>query len=174
MSGPLVFLDVETTGLDPRRHEVWEIAYAVGHGPVEASFVSHEFVTPDPAALRVNRYLERCHRWDPLVASRFEDTLQGVLRGATLVGANPAFDAAFLTARWGHVPWHHRLLDVEAYAMAVLGYDELQGQSRIRADLASLGYYVPKPDHTALADVECVRACFFVLREMRRRGGDPA
>lgn len=39
---PLVFLDTETTGLDPARHEVWEIAYAVGKHDILSAIVPHQ------------------------------------------------------------------------------------------------------------------------------------
>ena len=34
-----VYLDCETTGLDPERHEIWEIAFAVDGGEIQSSFV---------------------------------------------------------------------------------------------------------------------------------------
>ena len=63
MTRPLVYVDCETTGLDPDRHEIWEIAYAVGDGPIVSSFVSHQRITLDHetvAAMRINHYLVRC------------------------------------------------------------------------------------------------------------------
>lgn len=35
MRAPLVFLDTETTGLDPYRHDIWEVA-AVRRDPLDA------------------------------------------------------------------------------------------------------------------------------------------
>ena len=55
----LVYLDVETTGLDPELHEVWEIAYAVNDGPILSSFVDHTLLGADPVALTVGQYHNR-------------------------------------------------------------------------------------------------------------------
>ena len=55
----LVYLDTETTGLDYRRHAVWEIAYAVDDGPVRSSIVSHDLFDADPEALQLNGYYDR-------------------------------------------------------------------------------------------------------------------
>lgn len=166
----LVYLDVETTGLDIRRHEVWEIAYAIDDGPILSSVVEHGFTTPDPFALRVNGYLDRAVgvQPDPL----FERALIEQLNGAVLVGANPAFDARFLEARWGRAPWRYRLLDIEAYAMGALGFEYPYGLKDVREALVALGHDIPAPDHTAAADVATVRACHLALRSIYA-GGRP-
>ena len=45
MSAPLVFLDIETTGLDPEVHEVWEVGAIVriptAEGP--GSYIEKEY-----------------------------------------------------------------------------------------------------------------------------------
>jgi hypothetical protein len=162
----LVFLDTETTGLDPARHDVWEAAWAVDDGPVESAFLAHDVAGADPEALRLNGYLTRRPRLDVVASLTSEHALRQALTGATLVAANPAFDAAFLRARWGEAPWRYRLLDVEAYAMGALGYDTPQGLARIARDLRKIGADIPEPDHTAAADVATLRACFYALRSI--------
>lgn len=164
----LVFLDTETTGLDPDRHEVWEIAYAVDDGPILSAIVPHDFRKPDPRALAMNGYLDRAlDGYD----HDFDSTLKRIIRGATLVGANPAFDAAFLRARWGfYSPWHHRLWDVEAYAAGVLGLDKLEGLAGVATTLRDLGHDIPEPDHTAAGDVATLRASFYALRWISKVG----
>ena len=161
----LVFLDTETTGLDPETHEVWEIAYAIDDGPILSSVVTHAFARPDPRAIAMNGYLDRAIGAKP--DAMFERDLKRDIEGATLVGANPAFDAAFLRARWGYTPWHHRLWDVEAYAAGVLGLDNLVGLSGVAVALRDLGREIPEPDHSAAADVATLRACFRALRAVR-------
>jgi DNA polymerase-3 subunit epsilon len=159
----LVFLDIETTGLDPERHEPWEMAYAVDDGPILSAVVPHTLSHPDPKALALNGYLDR---YDVPTGPAFEDLLRVRLDGATLVGANPAFDAAFLRTRWGYGPWHHRLWDVEAYAAGVLVLDKVPGLATIATMLRDLGREIPEPDHSAAGDVATLRACFRALQDL--------
>src|SRR5699024_1547728 len=98
-----ISLYTETSGLDATRHQVWEIAYAIDDEPVRSALVPHNVVRADKVALEVGQYYERggyqyfgwdCHfEWE--LIGDFEDHAP-----ATLVGANPAFDAAMLKARW--------------------------------------------------------------------------
>jgi hypothetical protein len=63
----LCFLDIETTGLDPDRHEVYEIALIRGdtsvieNQPTELHLWISDapLATADPTALRIGRYYER-------------------------------------------------------------------------------------------------------------------
>lgn len=167
MSGPLVFLDTETTGLHPQRR-AWEVA-AIRREPDgseahHAWFIDVPLDEADPAALRFGRFYERhpLHTrslgdcWDESTAARAIDV---VTRGAQLVGSNPAFDAATLDAmlrRHGLLPsWHYQLIDVVPLAAGHLprtrrpappwrSYEvsELCGVPRPSADVA----------HTAMGD----------------------
>lgn len=168
MTRPLVFLDTETTGLHPSEAQVWEIAYAVDDGPILTSLVDHSppyLDEPTLAAMRVNGYV---NRWvppaDEIVRDNRKDWechLQKALAGATLVASNPSFDAAFLSKRWRTAPWHHRMLDISAYAMGVMGWDELPGLAKI-AEVCG----VKQPDHTAAQDVATLRECFYRLHDV--------
>lgn len=166
----LVYIDTETTGLDPLRHDVVEVAWAVEDGPVQRVVLPHTLDGADPVALTVCQYFERrldeqqCSL-DPYVTR--QRRLLRVLRGATLVGSNPAFDAAFLRRKLGAAVWHHRLFDVSAYAAGVLGLDELLGLAELRRHLVERhGAEIPEPDHTAAGDVATVRAAFLALRRL--------
>lgn len=155
----LVFLDTETTGLDPDRHEVWEIAYAVEDGPVLRSIVVHQTQTADPVALRLNHYWDIDQASLPMTreATEFEEALRDELLNATLVASNPSFDTAFLRARWGVEPWHHRKIDISTYALPLFG--KMLGLYAL-AELLE----IEAPDHTAAQDVDTLRKCFRSLQ----------
>lgn len=163
----LIYLDTETSGLDPINHEVWEVAYSIDGGPIT---VMHRLLSrpyrADAIALEMNRYHERinpqANPWDT-------PTLREVLAGATIVGANPAFDATFLREALGAAPWHHRLLDVEAMAYVLLRTPKPEGLSTIAERLRADGYDIAEPDHTAGADVACVRDVHRALLDYRSR-----
>lgn len=159
----LVYVDTETTGLDPALHEVWEIAYAVDDGPVISGVVPHSLRNANPVSLSMNGYYARA----PLGGAHTYGVDEGcrtALQGATLIAANPAFDAAFLRARWGVSPWYYRLFDIEAYAMGALGHAIPQGLATIVRYLRDEGFDIPEPDHSAAADVATLRACHKALR----------
>lgn len=158
-----VFVDVETTGLDPEKHQVWEIAYATDSGPVKSSFVKHTLDGANPESLVISQYRERHHfgGYDAV----FEAEMQGALEGATLVGSNPRFDAAFLKARWGNEPWHYRLLDVCAYVAGARGLDYVPGLS----DAAEIMGVELQPDHTAETDVLVAQGVYYAAREYVRK-----
>lgn len=59
-----VFLDTETTGLNPLEHNVLEIAYAMGDGPIKTLYTTEMYGdglldTAQPQAMKVNKYFER-------------------------------------------------------------------------------------------------------------------
>lgn len=163
--GALVYLDLETTHLDPGKGQIWEIAYAVGDGPIITGTVMHDTYGASPEALEVSRYHERIKAC-PVFGEEGENDLFFTLIGATVVGANPGFDTRYLTARWSESPWHYRLFDIEAYAMGALGHDAPQGMSTIVPQLRELGFEIPEADHTAAGDVAALRASHKALRSM--------
>ena len=101
----LVWLDCETTGLDPRVHEPWEVAAIIGD-------VEHVWMwrpgpatmfRADPQALDIGQFHERA----PSVADGSErqaaHDIARTLAGHIVVGSNPSFDVAMLTSwlrRW--------------------------------------------------------------------------
>lgn len=156
----IVFLDTETTGLDPDHEQVFEIA------GIEQDGTEHVYrVEPlgivvahmHPKAAEVNRYHERTAaegwEWDDLHAVL--DALTDLLDGAHICGAVPNFDARFLTALYrdecrNPPAWHYHLIDIEAMAV---GY--LHGMSRFvdaaEDNLRLLGGRPWKSDDLSLA-----------------------
>ena len=163
----LIFLDTETTGLDDRKHQVWEIAWAVNDGTINTLVVDHDISTANPDSLDMNGYWERAGYFLPETA-RHELNLRKRLKGNTLVCSNPPFDRGFLKSRWMEEPWHHRSVDISSFAMLVLGHDRPMGLARVAQDLRDMGYEIPNPDHSARGDVETLRACYMKLLHLGR------
>lgn len=123
----LLFLDTETTGLNPDLHDVWEIAAITDTGDEHAWMVRPDLTHADAKALHINRFYERARfsSFGP-DEGHIAGQLARLLNGVVVVGSNPAFDQAFLT-RWlrkrGQV-WaaHYRAIDV-----ATLGHGYLVG-----------------------------------------------
>jgi len=114
----LVFLDCETTGLDPDRHHIWEIAWMVRDPDLtgDGDDINHWMIRPDlstadPIALAISRYFERVGK---LGASAIGTTQIMVdVDGTPKPNGNPPLhqlatdlandlDGAFIV---GNVPW---------------------------------------------------------------------
>jgi len=133
----LVFVDIETTGLDPRIQEIIEISvirvkqlWQSGEKPQfqevaewSAKIRPQNMAVADPAALKVNGYIPS----DWKHAIPLKDALEQFVEkteGAIMVSHNVAFDAGFLDenlARLG-LPnkMHYHRLDTVSMAFAVL------------------------------------------------------
>lgn len=170
----MIFLDTETGGLDPQRHPLIEVAWALDNGPIECIVLPHDIYACDPDALRINGYHAR-NLGDPEKWATSADVthLWDALAGATICAANPAFDASFLSAGWRvwtggteQPPWHYRMLDIESFAAAHMGlpaFSSPPGLNKIAAWLAEAGAEIPTPDHTAAGDVATLRTCYLAL-----------
>lgn len=137
---PLAFVDTETTGLDPRTHDVWEIAVIRRDqdSEVERQWqVRPNLDAADSEALNVNRFGERFtvpDGWDAievldgpplrLTLSEFLFDFQDFIAGCVMVGSNPAFDDTFLKKLlWANnrkVTWHYRTIDIATLAAGAL------------------------------------------------------
>jgi DNA polymerase III epsilon subunit-like protein len=153
MTRRTVILDTETTGLDATRHEVWEVAVIElgDKGELSAEHVWRmvpDLTRADPGALQVNRYYERTggmilhsdpdtvcdfagrRSANPYWSSRpkLAPVLARLLDDATIVAANPTFDAGFLAVflgAHGEAPtWHYRLRDIGSMAY---GWSRMRG-----------------------------------------------
>jgi oligoribonuclease (3'-5' exoribonuclease) len=169
----LISVDIETTGLDPQRHEIWEIACVrVKDGArIGWKLPFYKLAEAEPSALLVGDfYANGCPDPDyckSTVKSFYnsgkrriepETSLPGAvaeevakfLNGATLLGCSVHFDAEFLRAwlsqRNQCATWHHRHLDLGSFAAGAWG-----AKSALSGKAMSDRY--PNPDaHNAMAD----------------------
>jgi DNA polymerase III epsilon subunit-like protein len=175
----LAFLDTETTSLDEENGRIWEIGLIL-RGPgqdedlqmvVQIDGVrAEEF---EPKARQVSRFDERYGKDAALMgAGTAVHALTSWLAGRHLVGANPAFDQAFLKSMFRayrlEPTWHHRLIDVEALAMQSLGIPTPMG---LRQSADALGIrYDPDSLHSAFGDAELAMRIYDLVVHGKEQG----
>lgn len=173
----LVFVDTETTGLDPARHEVYEIALEKTNDSGDLITGHHIWIAPrqlqnaEPGALQVGRFYERFPErgWVSTDEERFASAreIAAFTEGCYLVGANPAFDAGFLNAflrESGVCPaWHHRLIDIESLAVGLcIGEDDAWRRPQSLSEICRV-LNVKREGHEARGDCEALRLAYFKL-----------
>lgn len=166
MTTVLCFIDTETTGLDARIHQPYEVCVWREEWDAPKTYaLPHTLEYADQAALRVGDYFGRgsLFRQGDHTTAR---VLAQHLHGVTLVGSNPAFDAAMLTRVIGTAVWHHRLINVAEGGMWVFGWSRPKGLADVASECRRRGYEIPEPDHTAKGDVRTTRAVYLALREL--------
>ncbi len=169
----LVFVDIETTSLDPDSGEIWEVGFVVRDG-IEGDWehVALLDVTlqrADPISLSIGRFHERHHQGnrghkpDPETVyspADFARVFSDISHGAHLVGNVVSFDEERLRRllrRHGIVPsWNYHLVDVEAMIAGKLGIEPPWKSTRLAE---ALGVPVLGPDkaHMALEDARWSR-----------------
>ena len=156
---PLIFIDVETTGLDPTQHEMIEVAAVVAYPdknvetPVfEARIRPTHIETASPRALEVNGYSEK----DWADARPMEEVLPELvafLEGAVIGGQNTRFDVGFIHAALKHHGMDVRI-DYHVIDVSTLAYEHLVPLGLKRLNLAAICEFIgvdPEPDvHRAL------------------------
>lgn len=175
----LAFIDLETTGLDPEKHEIVEIGCLlarqkerVGRGPEVEKIEEFEIKvkpthieTADQEALRICGYNEA----DWIFAVDLKQALEKLAektKSTIMVGHNVSFDWAFLEMgfiKTGVKPeMHYHKVDTIALAFGKL-YDNQDAQKfSLRALCELLGVKNEKA-HTALSDV---RATYEVYKKL--------
>lgn len=171
----VAFCDTETTGLDPDRHEIWEVGLIVD----DAEYLWHlpvDLGTAEGIALKIGRFHERYLKEEKLVPAVTEPTAENrptrrptfaaqfaeLTRGRHLVGAVISFDEERLRKllrRHGACPeWHYHLVDVEALAAGKTGMvppwdsEELSRAVGVEPDTFDR--------HTALGDARWAKAIY--------------
>ena len=203
MTRPQIILDSETTSLVPDyatgKGVIWELAMIKRDSDIEHLWrLKPDLAKADAPALAVGRFYERtakmCTRCksdgvhdltQPTVGRYGDPEWSGpaalaaevarLLDNATLIAANPAFDAGFLTAFLNHhgqaATWHYRLRDIGSMAWAWLQAHHLPHHLATPAMDASTDDFARAmgvdPDafdrHTALGDCRLVAAMLDVI-----------
>jgi DNA polymerase-3 subunit epsilon len=171
------FLDIETSGLDPNKHQILEIAavrctWKDGHfieeGNMEnrvALYKGDGFFTNlvDPRILDINKY----NRDDGPVYSPIYTVLGRLIdlaKGAIICGSKPSFDLGFIQVALDDMGWlplpmkGHHPIDITSLGFLFLanGYISKMGQGVLAKYLQ-----LEEQEHMAMADV---RQCMEIAR----------
>ena len=162
-----VYLDLETTGLNPDIHEIIECA--VIYDDDTPSY--HRFIRPnriefaDKVALKINRFHERAEEWNQAISQcDFAFELAGLLKNKIIIGHNPFFDYSFikeLFEHYGEGTPKNQLIDTKTLAFEHL-YDI--GLKRLSLDSIRvfMGWSLSN-NHTALKDAHDTKMLYTVL-----------
>jgi len=179
----VVFVDTETTGLDPWRHEIWEIALIEENGKEHLFYpVLSNLEGADLIALNIGGWFERAPQAKGIQNYHLDnlsiaEKVMKITWGEHLVGAIPSFDAERLTnflRSYGLVAgWHYHLIDVEALAIGYMRGHGVgtHGESTdwsppYKSDeiIKSMGIDRDKPEytkHTAMGDARLAREVYY-------------
>ena len=152
---PLIYTDVETTGLDSAEDQLVEVSYAVEDGPIKTLYFGVMEV-PDSTIDELIKFSARGIAGISSTDAEIDEFL-AISNGATMVSANPPFDMAFLQAN-DLYRFHYRCLDIESFAMATLELPFVPGMSEINLIInEKFGEDLPMGDHTSAGDVHALR-----------------
>ena len=165
----ICFVDTETTGLDPDRHAIWEVALITPGGDEHVWQFPVDEMAADPFALDIGRYWERRWGTDNDVA-----VLDAVYEAHNAKSRRKNFPGEGRAIRPGST-WARRFRDLTAgchLAGAVVSFDE----ERLRRLLRSCG--VLHRWHYHVIDVEALAVGYLAsmtvgLQGVRPSGFDP-
>jgi DNA polymerase-3 subunit epsilon len=163
-SEPIAAIDVETTGLDPERDRVIEIAVVRSDGP-RRSWLVHPQCPIPPWNTAIHGISDAAVRRAPSFARIAREVLATV-GDATPLAYNAPFDRGFLVAELSRAGVRDRLHGrwIDPLRMA----QRLPLRRRRLADVAAFLGVRPRGSHRALADAETALEVFFRLRDCER------
>jgi DNA polymerase III epsilon subunit-like protein len=173
-----IIIDTETSGLNPVLDQLLEVSWVDVDDmfcQIKTLVLPHNPEDVSDKVAAINGYHDRGLSDESKWATPEQiEALFAELDGVTLVGANPAFDAAFLREYAGDeglpANWHYRLLDIESAGFFMGGFEDVPGLIGVWQWFQDIHDEIglpaiPKPDHTAEGDVRCV---WSLLRLMPR------
>jgi DNA polymerase III epsilon subunit-like protein len=161
---PKAFIDVETTGLDPRKHEIIEIAVKSPHGIFHSLVRPRRIECAEPGALRINGYAENPQLWEgaPLISDVLPRVMD-LLAGCTLAGHNVGFDKEFLAE--AHLEFYGKGLPFyHCFDTVTLAMEHLDTLPRFNLTVICECLGISNVGaHTALADVLRCESVYLAL-----------
>jgi len=168
------FIDIETTGLDVRIHEILEIGCVIATPELEVIEKFELKIKPeniekaDPVALKINHY--KPEDWeDALSAPEAMKILASKVKDCIMVGQNVSFDISFIEYNFNKNdiknPMHYHRLDTMSIAWAKLHRAEDLTHFSLRELCKRFGIK-NENSHTGLADAFATYLLYKKLMEL--------
>ena len=165
---PRLFLDVETTGLDPKEHELLEIACVIdtpegGVASFEWKVKPEHIETAQPRALEINGYTEEAWKDAKPVAEVLRLLVEHG-KYAVIIGHRISFDMSFINEALKKAGIEERL-DYHIIDTMTLAFEHIapNGTTSISLQKCCDFLGIEPGNHTALADVTACRALYYKL-----------
>lgn len=167
----ICFLDTETTGLNPQKAEVIEVAIIRrDHDGTESRF--HSLVKPEriedahPKALEINGYTKDPSRWGkaPLMAE-VGHQIADFTKGSVICGHNISFDEGMLAANFKRAGVRRRV-PYHKVDTVTLAWEHLVPMGLARLGLDAIRDFLgwsKEGAHTAMKDAEDVMSLYDLL-----------
>jgi len=178
----LAFIDLETTGLDPERHEIIEIGVILARqierantGPLvevieefELKVIPERIEDADPKALQINGYDPE--RWtEAMSLGKAIEIVRDKTEDAVMVGQNVTFDWVFLEKAFTKIgiknKMHYHRVDLMSMAFAKL-YDIPEMQRFSLRELCVYFGVKNEKAHNALSDIRATYEVYKKLLEL--------
>ena len=183
----LIFLDTETTGLNPQKHRTIDIAYKVFDSITGKDVISYESIVAqpdwvwaeaDPQSLQFNGF-----KWEEILQGKTEKSVASEIlndfhhlnlaqKGGVFICQNPSFDRCFLlqlidAEMQEHYGWPYHWLDLASmyWAARVLQNQEcakvFQEHNLSKDEIANhYGIAAEQLPHRAMNGVNHLIACY--------------
>lgn len=174
----LVFIDLETTGLDVTKHEITEIGCMIVNGEnfeiieeYSAKVKPDHINTASKEALKLTGYTEE--KWGDSVDLRVAiEKVSEMTKGGMITGWNVAFDWAFIEAAFRKLKiesnFNYHKVDVQAIAYAVLYKNKNINNLRLRSIASYFGYDLGSV-HGASEDIRITYEVFKKLMKINAK-----
>ncbi len=166
----LIFIDTETTGLEPRIHEVIEIAIIrvnlkLGTRIIYETKIKPQHIeTASPKALEVNGYTEEAWAKAPYLGEIAREIVE-LLKDGIIVGHNVSFDTSMISGALKEIGIESRLSHHRADTIT-LAYEHLVPLGLESLSLDNIRKFLGwslEGAHAALKDAEDAEKLFFLL-----------
>ncbi|MBN9392999.1 MAG: 3'-5' exonuclease [Chloroflexi bacterium] len=172
---PILFLDLETTGLNPGYQEISEIGAVLVSQPdwqvittYEAKVLPSHLETAQPEALLIGHFDAAVWEKEGRPLKQALEELSEIGQGAILAGFNVTFDWAFLQAGFNLVelpdPFYYHRYDVMSAAFSML-YGKTEFKKFSLSECCRYFGVTNTKAHSALADAQATYEVFVGLMQ---------